>query len=129
MDTSVHGFQVASDEVMAERTNVAEQVCHELRIAGLPAYLDGTEPDLPCGAEIHVDNGADEVGGVTIQWLSKLDNDHSSRSSSGVSWARQAGRITGHMNTAIIGILELAGLEARENEDDLNPLDVRVVTR
>lgn len=129
MGDSVYEFQVASDDVMAERTETAERVCRELRLAGLPAYRDGIEPDLPCGAEVHVDNGADALGGVTIEWLSRLENDPSSRSGNKASWLRRAGSIAVHMNTAIIGILTLAGMDARENEDDLNPPSVRVVSR
>jgi dihydrofolate reductase len=75
------------------------------------------EPELPSGAEVHVDNGADALGGVTIQWWSTLEYDPSSRSGSrsGMTWARQAGHIAMHMNAAIIEIHMLAGMNAREN--------------
>lgn len=128
MSGSMYEHHVASEEVMAERNKTARRVRHELQAAGLPAYIDGIDPDLPAGAEVSVDNGVDNLGGVTVEWLAGL-SEPSTRSDSGLSPAKQAGLVSRHMNTAIIEILKIAGLAASENEDDLNPLTVRVASR
>jgi hypothetical protein len=129
MSGKMDEHHVVSYEVMAERNETARRVRHELQAAGLPAHIDGSEPDLPGGAEVSVDNGSDNLGGVTVEWVPTLANDPSLRSDSGLMRGKQAGLIARHMNTAIIEILKIAGMEAGENEDDLNPLTVRVASR
>lgn len=42
---------------------------------------------------------------------------------------QQNGAISQHMQRAIIGILRAAGFEANPNDDDMDPLTVRVTSR
>ena len=48
----------ASEGVLAERRQIAADVCEVLKYAGIPAYLM-TEPLGPAGAEVEVDEAND----------------------------------------------------------------------
>lgn len=54
-------FINAADDVLADRNQLADQVCRELQLAGIPAFRMVDLVDS-VGAEVEVDAGDDEAG-------------------------------------------------------------------
>lgn len=129
-----YGFIRASDEVVAIRTELADQVVQVLQHAGLPAVRGGTggSQGQP-GAVVYVDTDAETASApVSVGW----------RSDAGLVQAavdalisgqphdspvvRHPGVIGLHMQTALIKILLSAGIIATLENDSTNPDHVLV---
>lgn len=129
---SGYDYHHAPQDILAERKAIAERVCRELESAGLPAFRLGEGEGEWEGAAVTVDSGADAAGGVTVSWKCALGRAAAERLSAGDVQARviqQSGVVSQHMQQAIIGLLRAAGMDADTDEDDMNPLAVRVVSR
>lgn len=130
---SEYGFARASDEVLATRTDLADQVVRALRRAGLPAFHEegGHSKGQP-GAEVWVQGDA-ELGSapVAVGWscdpsmieaaVDSLDTDDPDS-----PVVRYPGVIGLHMQTALIKILLSAGIIATLENDNMNPEHVLV---
>ncbi|MFG3686002.1 hypothetical protein [Micromonospora sp. NPDC047740] len=57
----------ASDETVAAWRVLAQRVREALDLAGIPNHSAGDSP-RPAGAEIEIDHGNDEMGGVFVDW-------------------------------------------------------------
>ncbi|WP_069885871.1 hypothetical protein [Streptomyces luteocolor] len=132
MNQSDSGFEKASLDVISVREILAARVRQELERAGIPTtLLDVKNPDNPPGAEIDVDLGADVAGGVFVKW----NTSQCLRGAAGESLMRQEfqaatikhnGAVGSLMCTAMVGILQSAGFQAIESEDDMRPSTVEV---
>ncbi|MFE0723011.1 hypothetical protein EF919_29055 [Streptomyces sp. WAC02707] len=126
-----YDYPHASEEVLAERSSIADRVCEELRMAGLPAHRWKPDVDGAIGAEVAVDPGEGSVGGIFVTWTADFGPALAESLLSGDFQApviRQNGAVAQHMQEAIIGILRAAGLDAAPSGDDMNPLAVRVAS-
>jgi hypothetical protein len=112
----------ASEGVLAERRQIAADVCEVLRYAGIPAYLM-TDPLGPSGAEVEVDEANDEAGGVIVNWRASPDllREVAERTENGQVDAREikiAVSISRHIRDAMVQILEEFGFSAVPLDDD-----------
>ncbi|MFI8365166.1 hypothetical protein ACIGD1_34065 [Streptomyces sp. NPDC085612] len=109
---------------------LADQVADELERAGLSVLRDG---NADAGAEIEVDAGADEAGGVYVAWRP------GSRLSLAAAVAVQQGRfdepVIQHSGTvkrimldAISAILQSSRFSVEQSTDDMRPLAIRVTS-
>ncbi|MFJ6480188.1 MULTISPECIES: hypothetical protein [unclassified Streptomyces] len=129
------GYPRASDQVLAVRSELADQVVLALRTAGLPAFReDGPDgPDGPdgsdgAGAVVMVDADA-ETGSaaVSVGWrcgpgVAQAALDALVAGSPGDAPAvRRPGTIALHMQGALIGLLLSAGFLATPEHDLMNP--------
>jgi hypothetical protein len=62
----------ASDEVIASWRQLAHQVREALEYAGIPTHLADDQP-RPAGAQLDIDCGNDEMGGVFVVWNTGAD--------------------------------------------------------
>jgi hypothetical protein len=133
----------ASEDVVAERNELADLVCMELLRAGLPAYRGEGHRDFP-GACVWVDQFvAEQTGGVFVDWESPLKQEavdlikQSHAAAIGTSGpggmteeqsriAEHYGAVCKHMRKAIIGVLSAVQIEAVEKVEDMV---IRVVSR
>lgn len=125
-------FEQVSEADQAARRRVAEEAREALRMAGLPAFQFGKN-ESAVGAEIEIDVGSDEAGGVFVAWrpdgqLSQLAAESVRNGQLSHPSIRQAGMISKTMRDAIIAILNSAGFAAEKSEDDMRPLSLRVVS-
>lgn len=130
-NVSEHSYHRVPGDVLAERNATAERVCRELRMAGLRAFRSEEGEDHPEGAQVTVDPGADAAGGVFVDWKCPLGRAAAASMMVGILQApviQQHGAVARHMQRAITGILEAAGLVAWPSDDDLNPTAVHVAT-
>ncbi|MFF8448025.1 hypothetical protein ACF06Q_10025 [Streptomyces leeuwenhoekii] len=131
-----HGFDYerASDEVIAARTELASQVCVELKRAGLPAFLHDSQAEGKAGAAIYVDHGADVTCGVTVGWkcdpgVIQAACDELQKGDVTAPIVRYPGMIATYMQNALIRILLSAGFMATLEDDSMNPDHVQVFGR
>ncbi|MCL8014550.1 hypothetical protein [Streptomyces sp. AS02] len=134
---SEHGFdhREAPENVIAERNALADRVCRELTLAGMPAFRD--DRDDQAGAQVEVDTGDDAAGGVFVDWrtdptLRQAAFDSMQSGDYTAPAIRHDGAVCSHMQKAIIGILTSAGFQAEAAatfDGDLRPLSVRVASR
>ncbi|MFJ3880911.1 hypothetical protein ACIPW5_26140 [Streptomyces sp. NPDC090077] len=124
-----YGFSRASDDVVAIRTELADQVVQVLQHAGLTAFRDGAEGSLSqSGAVIYVDTDAETASApVSVGWrpnavVSQAAVDAlSSGQPHDAPVVRRPGTIGLHMQTALIKILLSAGIIATLENDSMNP--------
>jgi hypothetical protein len=124
-------FHHLSGEALEPLNQLAELTRAALEIAGIPVHLL-SGPSSTSGAEIEIDTGDDEGGGVYVHWHSdrRLRDEAADcvrRRQFTDPIIKHSGSISLHMRDAIIGILSSAGFVAEESRDDLRPLTVRVV--
>ncbi|MGY3056761.1 hypothetical protein ACVWZD_001006 [Streptomyces sp. TE3672] len=123
-------FERVEGAVEAALNLLADQVADELELAGLSVLKDG---NAGTGAEIEVDAGADEAGGVYVTWHPE------SRLSSAAAVAVQQGRfdepVIQHSGTvkrimrdAISAILQSSRFSVEQSTDDMRPLAIRVTS-
>lgn len=136
-ELSEHGldYREAPEDVIAERNALADEVCRELMLAGVPAFRE--DRDDQAGAQVEVDTGDDAAGGVFVDWkpdpaLRRAAVDSMQRGDQTAPVIRHDGAICSHMQKAIIGILTSAGFQADAAaafDGDMRPLSVRVTSR
>ena len=117
---------------MAARRHIAAAVVEALTIAGLPAYVaTRSAPRLP-GAEVEVDQFADEAGGVFVHL--KASNTLMERFAAPVL-AREVdhpaillnGSIAGAMLEALQVILTASGFRVEVSDDEYRTYSLRVM--
>jgi len=123
-------FDQVSDQAAEQLKNLADRVHLILVSAGIPAF-DTSNPSPDGGAEIDVDSGDDEAGGVYISWKFSRDltaeiSQHVLNKEYSHPRIQYSGQIRLAMRAAIIAILNSAGLSAEPAEDDIRALAVRV---
>ncbi|RST11266.1 hypothetical protein E2C00_20480 [Streptomyces sp. WAC05374] len=133
-----YGFTRASSEVIAVRVELADDVVHALRRAGLPAFWDGEGsggPEQP-GAVVYVDPDAETASAsVSVGWrcdtglVQAAVDALASGSPLDAPAVRHPGMIGLHMQGALIGILLSAGIIATPENDRTNPDHVLVFGR
>jgi hypothetical protein len=111
----------ADDATLAARSNLAHQVKAALTYAGLPARSNGAEL-VRSAAEVEVDVGNDEAGGVWVRWVPSsglveavIDSNRASRTDGPVSESYFT--ITLAMRNAILQILRHSGFQAYSIDD------------
>ncbi|MGW1952422.1 hypothetical protein ACWCPI_06600 [Streptomyces sp. NPDC001920] len=122
----------APEDVVAERTALADQVCRELALAGLPASREDRDDQV--GALVEIDTGDDAAGGVFVDWrpdpaLTRAAMERMQKGEYRAPVIEHDGAVRAHMQKAITGILRSAGFRADAAADfdgDLRPLSVRV---
>ncbi|MEV6806607.1 hypothetical protein [Streptomyces sp. NPDC051132] len=131
---SEYGFSRASEDVVALRNELADQVVRALRQAGLPAFREEEEGDEAdrAGAMVAVD--PDAVLGsapVSVAWRCSPDTMRAAVESLVAGRAdapavRYPGTIGRHMQAAVVGILLSAGILATVENDHMHPDHVLV---
>ena len=123
-------FLQVGDSARADRVALAKAVRLELTRAGLP-LRSASDPAGP-GADIEIDMGDDEAGGVFVTW--HADGSLTLAAAQSVSEGRfddevirRSGVISEAMRDSIIAILNAANLVAVQSDDDMRPLALRVV--
>ncbi|MFH9010631.1 hypothetical protein ACH4C6_04580 [Streptomyces sp. NPDC017943] len=125
----------ATPEVIAERQSLAEQVCRELRRAGLPVYRGDFSggPDGRPGVDVHVEPFIE--GGVYADWFAdpELRDAALDLFAQGIDYSNPP-PVVGHHNTvlrlmqvALLGILTSAGFEVEEPDPHGHGSMVRVL--
>lgn len=129
-----HGHPYASEEVIAAGYEQAGRVCRELHRAGLPAHVQRPEASSQPGVGVEVDNSHGEyAGGLYVRWSAPELAQAAVRAvaeqqdPAAPEWKRYA-EVVLLMQTALIGILRLAGFSAvrAEEVDDVAKGDVYV---
>lgn len=131
---SEYGFARASDEVLAARNELADQVVVQaLRRAGLPAIRDGeTTTADRAGAVVCVEPDAETASApVSVGWECDPDMvqaavDSLASGNPDAPVVRRPGTIGQHMQSALIKILLSAGVMATLENDTMNPERVLV---
>ncbi|MFF3086795.1 hypothetical protein ACFVRB_17330 [Streptomyces nojiriensis] len=131
------GFARASDEAVAIRIELADQVVQTLRRAGLPAFRDGESGNLDqSGAVVYIDFDAEMASApVSVGWRcdAGLTQTAVKALASGNRHEAQAVRYPGmiglHMQSALIKILLSTGIIATLENDNMNPDHVLVFGR
>lgn len=125
-------FKHVEEAVKAARARLASGVLAELQLAGLPASHD-SDATFSVGAEIEVDSGDDEAGGVFITWRPDLrlsgaaaESVRNGRFDDAV--VQHSGSVALFMRDAIIEILKSAGFVVESSTDDMRPLSVHVIS-
>jgi len=124
----VYNFRRASSEVVASWKSMADQVSKELQLAGLPVVRTDAEA---VGAEIEIDEGGDEEGGVYVKWypdpqLWKAAADSVQQGRLDEPVIQRSGTVKTVMCGAISEILQAAGFVIGQ-AGDLRPLTIRVI--
>ncbi|MFF4713176.1 hypothetical protein ACFY2V_17520 [Streptomyces eurythermus] len=133
-EVETNGRPFTSEGNVAAGHELAVLVCRELHRAGIPAYVVRPEATTRPGARVEVDDSQDDhAGGLYIRWSApdlaeaafkavteRLDP-------AAPEWKHHAEVIL-LMQTALIGILRLAGFSAvpAEEADDIAKGDVYV---
>ncbi|MER5739699.1 hypothetical protein ABT117_29065 [Streptomyces sp. NPDC002262] len=126
----VNEFERVEGDDEAALQGLASQVAEELELAGLTVIREG---DVDAGAEIEIDKGADEAGGVYVTWSPN------SRLSLAAAVAVQQGRfdepaiqhsgmVKRIMREAIFELLRSARFGVERSGDDMRPLSIRVTS-
>ncbi len=121
-------FEHIGSEAAERLRDLADRARVTLIAAGITAFDSGSSSPRG-GAEIEVDTGYDEAGGVYISWaFSRELTDEISGYllSNQLSHAtiQYSGKVRVAMRDAIIAILGAAGFSAGVSEDDMRPLAV-----
>ncbi|WP_073501606.1 hypothetical protein [Actinacidiphila paucisporea] len=125
-------FEHIPEEVRTKWLQLADEVCAELHLAGLPASrIAGSA--MSVGAEIEVDTGDDEAGGVFVTWrpgvqLSEAAAESVKNGRFEESVVLHSGSVSREMCRALLGILNSAGYVVEPSDDDMRPFAVRVVS-
>jgi hypothetical protein len=128
----VSDFKQAEEVVKAGWAQLAGGVLVELQLAGLPTSLI-SDAAFSVGAEIEVDPGDDEAGGVFVTW--RPDERLSGAAAESVRNGRfddavvqHSGSVALFMRNAIIEILKSAGFSVEPSMDDMRPLSAHVIS-
>ncbi|MER7725323.1 hypothetical protein [Streptomyces sp. NPDC096323] len=130
-----YGFDHASDEVIAVRAELADEVVQALQLAGLPAFRSDHVSASRPGAVVHVHRDADLASAaVSASWHGddRLVEAAMAAVAAGDPHSpdvRRLGSVTLHMQDALIRILLSAGIIATLNNDCIDPGDVLVFGR
>jgi hypothetical protein len=124
------GFQHVSLSTEESYNTIATLVYSALEVAGLPAHYHSMGSMMP-GAEIEVDTGDDEAGGVHVVWrpskqlsLAAIELIRQGKLSDPV--IEHSGSVKLVMRDAIIAILASAGFTLQPSTDDMRPLAILV---
>ena len=112
----------APPDIVEARQALAERVCRELRLVGLPVYrrdLTG-DPEILPGVDVHVTPFVD--GGVFATWRTdaELSDPALALFAKGIDYSdppravRHFNTVLNHMRAALMGILASAGFEVEE---------------
>ncbi|MGX9891316.1 hypothetical protein [Streptomyces sp. NPDC002276] len=128
-----YGFARASDEVLAARNELADQVLRALRQAGLPAFREGAPATADrSGAVVRVEPDAEMVSApLSVGWrcdpaMIEAAVDSLTAGDPTAPAVRYPGTIGLHMQGALIKILLSSGLVATPENDTMNPDHVLV---
>ncbi|MCQ9129406.1 hypothetical protein [Streptomyces hilarionis] len=130
---AAYGQPFAPEEVIAAGHDLAARVCRELRRAGLPAHVQHPQEPSPPGASVEVECQGEHAGGLHVRWgapelgAAGLRAAAERQDPAAPEWKRY-GEVVVLMQTALIGILRLAGFSVvpAEEVDDLAEGDVFV---
>lgn len=111
----------ASEETIAARRDLAQRVAEALDLAGIPNHSADDYP-RPAGAEIGVDPGADEAGGVFLDWrpaaaLSEALMKSTMEGPSDAPAIQLFMAVATSMRDAMIGVLRASGFDAAPVDD------------
>lgn len=100
---------------------LADRVREVLDAAGIPSHFAEDLP-RPAGAEIEIDHGNDEMGGVFVDWrpgaaLVEAVNEATAKGRASDPAIRRFMAITTAMRDAMIGVLRDSGLEVIAVDD------------
>jgi hypothetical protein len=131
--SAVFSLPRVPDEVFARWRELAREVSDALNFAGVSAFLAEEQLNLP-GAEIEIDAGDDEAGGVFVNWRpsgqlrESVIEDAKSGDPSTPSLKLYTA-IGACMQRAVLGILEESGFDAVPFDDGERPPVVHVLGR
>jgi hypothetical protein len=124
------GFQHVPFNTADSYNTLAALIYSALEIAGLPAHYHSIGSMRP-GAEIEVDTGDDDAGGVYVIWrpseqlsLAAAEQVRQGKLSDPV--IEHSGSVKLVMRDAIITILASAGFSLQPSTDDMRPLAIQV---
>ncbi|WP_181793033.1 hypothetical protein [Streptomyces sp. WELS2] len=132
-EVEAHG-PFASERSVAAGPELAAQVCRELHRAGIPACIERPEVPKRPGARVEVDDyQGDHAGGLYVRWSAPglaeagIKAVTERQDPAAPEWKHHA-EVVLLMQTALIGILRLAGFSAvpAEEVDDIAKGDVYV---
>jgi hypothetical protein len=128
------GYEHVDEEAAASRDYLAERVCRELEVAGLPtSQMSGPEFDRSfAGAEVRVDYGAYSSGGVYVTWYPSPDLSGAVAESVRNGQfndpkIHHSGALTEAMRDALIAILSSGGFSVERSTDDMLPFAIKVL--
>lgn len=121
-------FERIDDDAKAALELLASRVAEELELAGLTVQREG---GADAGAEIEVDQGADEAGGVYVTWspnprLSLAAADAVQRGRFQEPAIQRSGIVGKIMSEAILEVLRSARFGVEVSDDDMRPFSIRV---
>ncbi|OKK15970.1 hypothetical protein AMK09_23540 [Streptomyces sp. CB02488] len=124
-------FKKASETEIAERNDLAARAAEALTMAGFAVHRDVNQVSGAVGALVWVDPADDTRGGVFVQWsISSSLNDTAVESALKGEIQSPAFRhftfVTEHMYATLTAILESAGFQAGDADDDMSPYLIRV---
>lgn len=122
------GFERVEGDEEAALELLADQIAEELGLAGLPVVRGG---GAGSGAEIEVDVGADDAGGVYVTWqpdprLSQAAAHAVQEGRFDEPMIRRSGAVKQVMITAVAEILRSAHFHVATSTDDMRPLAIQV---
>ncbi|WP_189324424.1 hypothetical protein [Streptomyces flaveus] len=129
----MYDYIEAPGDVIKARNELADQVCRDLELAGIPAFRQEGSPWDRAGAVVEANPSGDAAGGVFVEWnphptVSQAVADSVQSGEFPAKVIQHSGVISSCMRDAIIGILESAGFQADAADDDMRPMAVRVAT-
>jgi hypothetical protein len=121
-----------SDDVKELFKDLAEITYSTLELAGLPVHYSSESSLLP-GAEIGIDTGDDDAGGVYVLWrpseqLSLAAAELVRRGAASDPTVNRSGSIKLLMKDTISVILESEGFSIDRSPNDMQPLAIRVMS-
>ncbi|MFF4485520.1 hypothetical protein ACFY0F_03350 [Streptomyces sp. NPDC001544] len=124
---------MGAEEVIAAGYELAGRVCRELHRAGLPAGVERPGAPVQPGVRVEVDSQGKRAGGLYARWSAPEMTEAAVRAMTerqdpaAPEWKRFS-EVVLLMQTALIGILRLAGFSAvrAEEVDDIVKGDVYV---
>ncbi|WP_329198541.1 hypothetical protein [Streptomyces sp. NBC_01435] len=121
----------ASETEIAERNDLAEKTAEALTKAGFTVHQDVNQASDSLGVLVWVDPADDSRGGVFVQWSTSSSlNDTAAESALKGEIQSSAFRyfsfVTEHMYATLIAILESAGFQAGDANDDMSPYLIRI---
>ncbi|WP_406093358.1 hypothetical protein [Streptomyces sp. NBC_01013] len=130
-----YGFDHASDEVIAVRAELADEVVQALQLAGLPTFRSDHVSEARPGAVVHVHRDADLASAaVSVSWRGDGRLAEAARVAVAAGDlhspdVRRLGSVGLHMQDSLIRILLSAGIIASLSNDCIDPGDVLVFGR
>lgn len=122
-----------SDEVRQRFRDLAYRVAEALSEAGLPVEVHESPPSGPdfAGAEVSVENEADELAGVWVNWhpapeLVRRATEAVRRGEFTAPDIEQNGRVARIMQGALLALLQQANFAVRESDHEYATFQLRV---